>query len=261
MWSDRPDSRVPYPVAGLPKGGAPIAMAPEIILQQPGSGQFLCYEKNDEWAAGIVVHELLSTAAPSAVGFVPHRPFANFDHPETYADASYQETDRPGTLPLLRETVRELLRLDPATRLSALDAYRLFDSAVGQAKEAAAAAAAAAEAARLEAEAEAAARAAQAAAQATARKRRRERATAAAVAAKQEANRAAAAARAEAEAARRREQEVARLAAKEEAEARVQIAEAEVAMRARRRQQAAAGCRAAGCRAAGCRGSSASYRG
>jgi serine/threonine protein kinase len=37
------DSRVPYPIEGFPKGGASIAMAPEIILQRPGSGEFLCY--------------------------------------------------------------------------------------------------------------------------------------------------------------------------------------------------------------------------
>eukprot|EP01051_Picozoa_sp_SAG22_P020270 SAG22_NODE_4033_length_1415_cov_1.531155_2_plen_196_part_01 len=108
------DGRVPYPTAGFPKGGAPIAMAPEIILQQPGVGQFLCYGKNDEWAVGIVVYELLATAVLCAAGFVPHRPFPDFEHPETYADADYRDINRPDTLPLLRDTVRELLRLDPA---------------------------------------------------------------------------------------------------------------------------------------------------
>ena len=237
-------------------------MAPEIILQRPGTDACLCYGKtgslllygsfppsreglpvtrppwpgkSDEWAAGTVVHELLSTALLGPNGFEPHRPFADFDRPETFTDAGYQDTDRPGTLQSLRSTVRELLRLEPADRLSALDASHRFEAAVSEAHAAEAAATAAAEAARLEAEAEAIARAAQEAELVAARVRRRERAAAAAAAAEQEANRAAAVARAEAEAARVLEAEATRLAAEEEAEAQMQIAEADTAMRARRR--------------------------
>ena len=147
--------------------------------QQPGPAAFLCYGKNDEWAAGIVLHELLSTAAPGPVGFVSHRPFADFDNPGTYTDASYMDTDRPDTPPLLSATVRDLLQLDPSARLSALDACHRFEAAEEEAEAVAAAVVAAVETARLEAEAEAAARAAREVELAAARVRRREQAAAA----------------------------------------------------------------------------------
>lgn len=52
--------RVMLPYDGFRRGGAPIAIAPEVSLPEPGPDAFLDYEKNDEWAVGIVVHQLLS---------------------------------------------------------------------------------------------------------------------------------------------------------------------------------------------------------
>ena len=37
---------------GFRRGGAPIALAPEVTLPQPGPDAFLDYTKNDEWAVG-----------------------------------------------------------------------------------------------------------------------------------------------------------------------------------------------------------------
>ena len=46
--------------------GAPIAMAPEIVLPRPGPTTVLDYEHNDSWATGMMFHELLSPQGPSS---------------------------------------------------------------------------------------------------------------------------------------------------------------------------------------------------
>lgn len=48
------DFRVMMPYDGFRRGGAPIALAPEVTLPVPGPGVFLDYSKNDEWAVGMV---------------------------------------------------------------------------------------------------------------------------------------------------------------------------------------------------------------
>ena len=48
------------------RGGAPIAMAPEIVLPKPGPTTVLDYEHNDSWATGMMFHELLSPQGPSS---------------------------------------------------------------------------------------------------------------------------------------------------------------------------------------------------
>ena len=65
--------RVPMPVHGFRRGGAAIALAPEVTLLRPGPGAVLDYRKNDEWAAGMVLHELLSREGGA--------PFADMEHP------------------------------------------------------------------------------------------------------------------------------------------------------------------------------------
>eukprot|EP01045_Picozoa_sp_COSAG04_P013669 COSAG04_NODE_982_length_9008_cov_3.598720_4_plen_513_part_00 len=81
------DFRVPMPMDGWRRGGAPIALAPEITLPRPGPGVFLDYSKNDEWAVGIVAHELLSGGGGT--------PFLDMEHPPTYSDAGYQDGGIP----------------------------------------------------------------------------------------------------------------------------------------------------------------------
>jgi hypothetical protein len=56
------------PVDGFRRGGAAIALAPEVALLRPGPGAVLDYRKNDEWAAGMVLHELLSRYGPPRGG-------------------------------------------------------------------------------------------------------------------------------------------------------------------------------------------------
>jgi hypothetical protein len=45
---------------GFRRGGAPVTLAPEVSLPRPGPESMLNYAKNDEWAVGLVAHELLS---------------------------------------------------------------------------------------------------------------------------------------------------------------------------------------------------------
>jgi hypothetical protein len=96
---------------GFQRGGAPIAMAPEVSLPRPGPGVYLYYGKNDAWACGIVLHELLTMERVS--------PFADMEHPATYADAGYRPPSGPTVPPALADTVAGLLRIDPAERLAA----------------------------------------------------------------------------------------------------------------------------------------------
>ena len=101
------------PYDGFRRGGAPIALAPEIILPQPGPDAFLDYSKNDEWAVGMIGHELLSS-----MGAVP---FADMEHPKTYTDAGYQDESIPERC---RPLIAALLRLAVAERLDAVEGSR-----------------------------------------------------------------------------------------------------------------------------------------
>jgi len=46
------DWKIEMKFDGFRRGGAPIALAPEVTLPQPGPDAFLDYTKNDEWAVG-----------------------------------------------------------------------------------------------------------------------------------------------------------------------------------------------------------------
>ena len=81
------DFQVHMPVDGWRRGGAPIALAPEVTLPKPGPEVYLDYSKNDEWAVGMIGHELLSS-----MGAVL---FADMEHPKTYTDAGYQDESIP----------------------------------------------------------------------------------------------------------------------------------------------------------------------
>ena len=105
------------PYDGFRRGGAPIALAPEITLPRPGPGVVLDYSKNDEWAVGMIAHELLSKAEGAA-------PFPDMEHPATYSDAGYQEEEIPR---LCRPLVSGLLRLAVPDRLDAADQQALAD--------------------------------------------------------------------------------------------------------------------------------------
>jgi serine/threonine protein kinase len=110
--------KVMMPYDGFTRGGAAIALAPEVTLPQPGPGIFLDYEKNDEWAAGLVLHELASTAG--------HTPFADMEHPHTFSDHRYRNVDAASAGGKLAQVVRGLMRVDKAARLSSDAAARIL---------------------------------------------------------------------------------------------------------------------------------------
>ena len=106
-------------VVSMTRGGAPIAVAPEIHIPRPGPTTVLDYEHNDSWAVGMMFHELLSPPELT--------PFPDMMYPATYADDDYRHAaaSHPTTQPLspeLRNLVRGLLRVEPSQRLSAKDA-------------------------------------------------------------------------------------------------------------------------------------------
>eukprot|EP01045_Picozoa_sp_COSAG04_P022090 COSAG04_NODE_2449_length_4101_cov_30.628333_2_plen_623_part_00 len=106
------DFRVPMPMDGYRRGGAPIALAPEITLPKPGPDVFLDYSKNDEWAVGIIAHEMLSKEAG---------PFTDMEHPATYTDAGYQDGS---ILEKCRPLVAALLKVAVADRIDAVEGSR-----------------------------------------------------------------------------------------------------------------------------------------
>ena len=107
------DFRVPMPYDGIRRGGAPIALAPEVTLPKPGPDVFLDYSKNDEWAVGLVAHELLSQEGCS--------PFPDMEHPATYSDMGYQQETIPQ---VCRSLVCGLLRIAVSDRLDAIEGCR-----------------------------------------------------------------------------------------------------------------------------------------
>lgn len=75
------DWKIEMKFDGFRRGGAPIALAPEVTLPRPGPDVHLDYSKNDEWAVGMIGHELLSPPGGT--------PFADMDHPATYVRHSH----------------------------------------------------------------------------------------------------------------------------------------------------------------------------
>ena len=115
------DFKVQMPYDGFRRGGAPIALAPEITLPKPGPTAFLDYTKNDEWAIGMVAHELMSEEDKV--------PFENMEKPATYADASYMDdTISERCKPL----VSRLLKVNPADRIDAAEGSRQAKKLLGQ---------------------------------------------------------------------------------------------------------------------------------
>eukprot|EP01050_Picozoa_sp_SAG11_P010268 SAG11_NODE_1020_length_6158_cov_4.836772_2_plen_657_part_00 len=105
---------------GFCRGGAPIAMAPEVSLPEPGPGVYIYYGKNDAWALGIMLHALLSPAGQG--------PFEDMEHPRTYSDDGYRAPTGRALVPSLAGALAGLLRLDPAQRLGSATAAQLLEA-------------------------------------------------------------------------------------------------------------------------------------
>ena len=106
--------RMPLPVQ-MPRGGAPGFLAPEVVTPRPGPRTVIDYEKNDDWAVGMLLYSLL--AGPAATN-----PFSSGDDPRRFADADYQPLDLGaggGYSEGLAEVARGLLRVNPAERMDA----------------------------------------------------------------------------------------------------------------------------------------------
>ncbi len=106
------DFKIAMPYDGFRRGGAPIALAPEITLPEPGPDVCLDYSKNDEWAVGMIAHDLLSNGG---------LPFLDMEHPATYSDAGYQGG---GISEQCRPLVSGLLRVALSDRLDAKQGAR-----------------------------------------------------------------------------------------------------------------------------------------
>lgn len=100
---------MPHP-AGMQKGGSVMALAPEIHHAVGGPGQVIDYSANDQFAAAVIAHEILAGEADHA--------FPGCHDPSAYQDYLYVEVEPHLYDDVLRGTVRELLRADPAQRMN-----------------------------------------------------------------------------------------------------------------------------------------------
>jgi serine/threonine protein kinase len=105
------DFRLPLPCQ-FPRGGAPAFLAPEVLLPKPGPRTVIDYAKNDDWAIGMLLHDML--AGPAAT-----KPFGACSDPTRFADGDYVPPDlhAGGYSLALGEVARELLRVDPTARM------------------------------------------------------------------------------------------------------------------------------------------------
>ena len=86
----------------------------EVVLPTPGPDAVLDYSKNDEWAVGMIVHELFSPTEECA-------PFAEMERPATYSDAGYVDA---GISEHCKPFVQGLLRVAIVDRTAAPEASR-----------------------------------------------------------------------------------------------------------------------------------------
>jgi serine/threonine protein kinase len=107
------DFKVPYTMEGFSKGGAPIALSPEMLSAQPGRGKVLDYSKNDVYALGRVMWDMM---------YYPSDPLTS---------AELKSTTRNPTISKyyskrLHEMVLSLLSIDPKLRLTFNETLRLL---------------------------------------------------------------------------------------------------------------------------------------
>ena len=105
--------KMPLPVPS-DRGGAPGFLAPEVATPRPGPRAVIDYEKNDDWAVGMLLHSMLA-------GRVQTAPFSSGDgDPRRFHEAGYVEPPgvRDGVYSAaLGEVLREMLRVDSAERM------------------------------------------------------------------------------------------------------------------------------------------------
>jgi serine/threonine-protein kinase Chk2 len=94
------------------RGGAPAFLAPEVMRPDPGPRTVIDYAKNDDWAVGMLLHQMLAGPAYT-------KPFGNDSDPKLFADSDYVPLDMRagGYRPALGDVARELLRVDPGARM------------------------------------------------------------------------------------------------------------------------------------------------
>ena len=101
---------MPHP-PGFGKGGSVMAWAPEVHHAVPGPGQIIDYSANDQFAAALIGHEIMAGQAD--------HPFPGAVDPVDFRDEVYTDVEPELYDEALRRTVRELLRCDPAQRMTA----------------------------------------------------------------------------------------------------------------------------------------------
>ena len=119
--------KVEFKYKGFTRGGAPAFLAPEIGLARPGPDAVLDYYKSDEWAVGLVLHQLLAGASHGHDSSV----FAGFELgsgalQNWLQDADSQYIPVAESTPRLAQVVRNLLRVRAEDRSCAKDALKLL---------------------------------------------------------------------------------------------------------------------------------------
>lgn len=129
---------MPHP-PGFMKCGSVMALSTDLHKQVPGPGQVLDYSANDQFAVGLVAHEIMAGE--------PDHPFPNTaddGHPRSFKDEEYIDVEPEIYDEALRTTVQQLLRTDPTERMTASAALAELQKPLPVEQPAGAAAAAAA---------------------------------------------------------------------------------------------------------------------
>ncbi|KAF5282721.1 hypothetical protein FQR65_LT02718 [Abscondita terminalis] len=102
---------LPYNVYDIDKGGNAALMAPEIILQKPGTFSVLNYSRSDLWTAGTIAYEI----------FDNYNPFYDNSKFKKLRNVDYNEDDLPALTeevsPVIRKLVKHILKRNPNQRL------------------------------------------------------------------------------------------------------------------------------------------------
>jgi serine/threonine protein kinase len=116
---DCKEFQLQFPTRHVPRGGAPLYLAPEVMTTRPGRGVVIDYAKNDAWAVGLILDNMLRVRVDQA------EPAAFRTQSHAHMNADTRVPLPQGYSPAVAELVDGLLQCDPSQRLSIQQAWVL----------------------------------------------------------------------------------------------------------------------------------------
>jgi serine/threonine protein kinase len=114
---DYKEFQMPFTSRHVPRGGAPLYLAPEVMTSRPGRGVVIDYAHNDAWAVGLILDNMLRVRVDQS------EPAAFQTQSHAQMNANLRIPLPAGYSPAVRELVEGLLQTDPGQRLSIQQAW------------------------------------------------------------------------------------------------------------------------------------------